>query len=65
VSARRIARAWRALVAAARRIARIPDYDAYVAHLRAHHPERAIPGAANFFADRQQARYRTGGGSCC
>jgi uncharacterized short protein YbdD (DUF466 family) len=58
-------RIWRALVAAARRIASIPDYDAYVAHLRSHHPERAIPSAADFFADRQQARYRTGGGSCC
>jgi uncharacterized short protein YbdD (DUF466 family) len=62
VSARRI---WRALVAAARRIAGIPDYDAYVAHVRAHHPERAIPSEAAFFADRQEARYRAGGGRCC
>jgi uncharacterized short protein YbdD (DUF466 family) len=64
VSARRIARAWRALVAAARRIAGIPDYDAYVAHLKSHHPERAIPTAAAFFAERQQARYRSGQ-RCC
>ena len=58
-------RIWRALVAAARRIAGIPDYDAYVAHVRVHHPEREIPSEAAFFAERQQARYRTGGGRCC
>ena len=64
MSARRIARAWRALVAAARRIAGIPDYDAYVAHLKSHHPERGIPTAAAFFAERQQQRYRSGQ-RCC
>jgi len=65
VSARRIARAWRALVAAARRIAGIPDYDAYVAHARAHHPERILPSEADFFLERQKARYRGGAGRCC
>ena len=61
----RVARIWNALVAATRRIAGIPDYDAYVAHLKTHHPERAIPNEADFFAERQQARYRVGGGRCC
>lgn len=61
----RIARAWNLLVAAARRIAGIPDYDAYVAHLKAHHPEHVIPTERDFFAERQQARYRAGGGRCC
>jgi len=65
VNARRIVRTWRALVAAARRIGGIPDYDAYVAHLASHHPERAIPSAADFFAERQSARYRAGAGRCC
>lgn len=65
MSARRIARIWHGLAAAARRIAGVPDYDAYVAHLRLHHPERTIPCAADFFAERQQARYRAGGGRCC
>lgn len=64
MSAHRVWRAWRVLVAAARRIAGIPDYDAYVAHLRSHHPGRAIPTAAAFFAERQQARYRSGQ-RCC
>jgi uncharacterized short protein YbdD (DUF466 family) len=49
----------------ARRIAGVPDYDAYVAHVRAHHPERVVPTRAEFFAERLQARYRGGGGRCC
>ena len=65
MSAERITRMWRALVAAARRIAGIPDYESYVAHLKSRHPERAIPGAEAFFAERQQARYRAGSGRCC
>ena len=43
----------------------LPDYDTYVAHLREHHPERPIPSYAEFFNERQQARYRGGGGRCC
>jgi uncharacterized short protein YbdD (DUF466 family) len=65
VSVHPIARTWRALIAAARRIFGIPDYDAYVAHLKTRHPERAIPTAEAFFADRQEARYRAGAGRCC
>ncbi|HEY6894564.1 MAG TPA: YbdD/YjiX family protein [Rhodanobacteraceae bacterium] len=60
-----MARVWRALAAAARRIAGVPDYDAYVAHLTSKHPERAVPSRAAFVADRLQARYRAGGGRCC
>ena len=55
---------WRCLVAAVRKIASVPDYDAYVAHLREHHPDRPIPTQAAFFAERQAARYRNGG-PCC
>ncbi len=65
MSASRIARLWHVLAAAARRIAGIPDYDAYVAHLKSHHPGQAIPAEADFFAARQAARYRAGGGRCC
>lgn len=57
--------AWRRGVVIARRIIGVPDYDTYVAHLRAHHPERAVPTYAEFFAERQEARYRGGGGRCC
>ena len=56
---------WRRLVAIARRVFGVPDYDAYVAHLRARHPDRAIPSKTAFFAERQRARYEGGGGRCC
>jgi uncharacterized short protein YbdD (DUF466 family) len=56
---------WRRCIFAARRIAGVPDYEAYAAHLRTHHPERPLPTLAAFFAERQEARYRSGGGRCC
>lgn len=56
---------WRAAVRVARQIIGVPDYDTYLAHLRAHHPERPLPTYAEFFNERQQARYRGGGGRCC
>jgi uncharacterized short protein YbdD (DUF466 family) len=56
---------WRRGIFAARRIAGVPDYDAYVAHVSARHPERPLPTRAAFFAERQKARYRSGGGRCC
>ena len=43
----------------------VPDYETYVRHLRAAHPERRVPGYAEFFQERMQARYREGGGRCC
>ncbi len=56
---------WRKAVRIGRRIVGVPDYERYVAHLREHHPGRAIPSYAEFFAERQRARYRGGGGGCC
>jgi uncharacterized short protein YbdD (DUF466 family) len=56
---------WGECSAAARRIIGIPDYEAYVAHLRTRHPDRVIPTRAAFFAERQRARYGSGGGRCC
>jgi uncharacterized short protein YbdD (DUF466 family) len=43
----------------------IPDYDVYVKHLREYHPERKIPSYEAFFRERQEARYKGGGGRCC
>ena len=56
---------WRQCVRIARQIIGVPDYENYLAHLRAHHPERALPTYAEFFNERQQARYKGGGGRCC
>jgi uncharacterized short protein YbdD (DUF466 family) len=59
-----LTRSWTDAAAAARRIAGVPDYAGYVAHLRARHPDRPIPTEAAFFAERQRAHYRRGG-RCC
>jgi uncharacterized short protein YbdD (DUF466 family) len=65
-SARRhCADAWRWAVQTARLCCGVPDYEVYVAHLRAHHPERTVPSYQAFFRERQIARYKGGGGRCC
>jgi len=50
---------------AARLACGMPDYDAYLRHLREHHPEREPMGYEAFFTERQQARYRRGSSRCC
>jgi len=55
----------RRAVETARLCCGIPDYDVYVRHLQAHHPERAVPTYAAFFRERQSARYGGMGGRCC
>jgi uncharacterized short protein YbdD (DUF466 family) len=66
----RSARAAGATVYWTRRTARlmIPDYDTYVAHRRANHPNQPIMTYVEFFRERQQARYAVGKGrfrGCC
>ena len=57
---------WRKAVQAGRLSIGVPDYDTYVRHLRAHHPERPVPTYPEFFTQCQQARYRNGGNrGCC
>jgi uncharacterized short protein YbdD (DUF466 family) len=43
----------------------VPDYEAYVAHLKAAHPDQIPPDRDAFIAARQQARYARGGLRCC
>ena len=50
---------------AARLAVGVPDYEAYLQHLRRHHPERALPSYAEFFRGRQDARYGKGRVRCC
>jgi uncharacterized short protein YbdD (DUF466 family) len=64
----RIARLWRRAVQTARLMVGIPDYDTYVAHRRAHHPSEPVMSYAEFFRERQAARYGGKGGCisrCC
>lgn len=43
----------------------IPDYEAYVAHRRAHHPDEPAMSREEFFRERLAARYRRGTSRCC
>ena len=44
----------------------LPSYEAYCAHMAERHPEREAMSEAEFFRERQEARYGAkGGGKCC
>ncbi len=43
----------------------VPDYEGYVAHMRATHPEQEPMNYEAFFRERQEARYGNGAGKCC
>lgn len=43
----------------------IPDYEAYLCHMRAHHPMRTPMGRDDFFRERMAARYGKGRSRCC
>jgi uncharacterized short protein YbdD (DUF466 family) len=49
----------------ARLMCGLPDYDAYVAHLRTRHPGQDIPSYEAFFRERQDARYGRNAQRCC
>ena len=40
----------------------VPDYETYVAHRQANHPDQPIMTYVEFFRERQQARYAIGKG---
>lgn len=50
----------------ARMMVGVPDYENYARHMRAHHPEQPVMTPAQFFRERQEARYGgKNGGKCC
>lgn len=51
--------------AVVRRVIGAPDYDAYVAHVRAHHPDSSTLTREAFVRDRLEARYSKPGAKCC
>ena len=61
----RLRAVWWALVRGARLAIGIPDYEAYVMHLRARHPDRTPMNREAFFKERLQARYGRGRSRCC
>ena len=54
----------RALAALVRGVAGMPDYERYVAHLRAAHPGVPVPSEREYLAAYVEHRYRPGS-RCC
>ncbi|WP_194791553.1 YbdD/YjiX family protein [Pseudomonas sp. UFMG81] len=53
---------------AARMLVGMPDYDYYVEHMQAKHPDQPVMSYEVFFRERQDARYGGGSGRpvrCC
>ena len=57
----RVRRALRVL----RTIIGAPDYERYVAHMRAQHPECAVVSRDEFMKQRLESRYSKPGARCC
>ena len=57
--------AGRHIVAGLKRILGMPDYAAYVDHLRRCHPERPVPSEKEFFDQYVAGRYGNGASRCC
>ena len=60
-----VAAAWVSAKQAARLAIGLPDYDAYAAHVRAHHPDAEPMTREAFAIERMQARYGRGRSRCC
>ncbi|WP_409304317.1 YbdD/YjiX family protein [Peribacillus sp. SCS-155] len=46
----------------------VPSYEAYVEHMKAHHPEQEVKSRKQFFCEAQEERYNAKGGKvsrCC
>lgn len=57
---------WQRALQSARLMVGVPDYDAYVAHLREKHPDVRPLTREDFVHAAQNRRYgRGGGGRCC
>lgn len=55
----------RRAAAIVRRIIGVPDYDTYIAHMSAHHPDAVPMTAKEFEITRMNDRYSRPGSRCC
>jgi len=55
---------WR-IVAIARALMGAPDYERYLVHHTSHHADSPLLSRAEFFAQRQSARFGRGASRCC
>ena len=63
--AERLRAGWRYAARMARAAIGLPDYDTYVSHVRAHHPDQVPMDRDTFFRERMAARYGRGRSRCC
>ena len=59
------AAAVRAVARVLRTVIGAPDYDRYLAHMRAHHPGCAAMSESEFVRRRLEERYARPGSRCC
>jgi uncharacterized short protein YbdD (DUF466 family) len=52
-------------LAVLRTVIGVPDYERYLRHMRARHPECAVLSKAEFATARLEARYSRPGSRCC
>jgi len=55
----------RAAASVVKRLAGMPDYDRYLAHLRESHPERPVPTEREYYQEFVKGRYEDGSSRCC
>jgi uncharacterized short protein YbdD (DUF466 family) len=53
------------MLAVIRRIVGVPDYDAYLKHLRTHHPETVPPTREQFLQKCWEDKFSRPGNRCC
>jgi uncharacterized short protein YbdD (DUF466 family) len=55
----------RGVAAVCRQIFGIPDYQRYLQHMRAHHPEAPVLSEREFHAQATEHKYARNGPRCC
>ena len=53
------------LIAGFKRVVGMPDYAAYVEHLRIAHPDVPVPSEREYFDEYLKGRYESGPTRCC
>jgi uncharacterized short protein YbdD (DUF466 family) len=61
----RLRQAVRHIAAVVRQVVGAPDYQRYVAHVRACHPNAVPAGPDEFYRARLEERYNKPGAKCC
>ena len=56
---------WRRIRSALVRLSGMPDYERYLLHSRAHHPELPVLSESEFFREYLEARSSGGPTRCC